>query len=267
MDNKQLKTRLEKAFQEQQWNVKWNQQKEIFEVNLADHDKHFEVSIPKLQQRMMEEKKEAEEVITEVVEQVRIVQNSILLRKSVTLNGKDPNLFPVMRSTSFPTETPDGKKLVLDEHTAESRIYYALDLGESYTLIDETILSVSDWSKQELKEKALFNLRRLKNEAKKDVVADNTFYFISTRDGYGASRILNQALLQEYKNKIEGDFCLAIPHQDVLVLADIRNKTGYDVLGQLVITFYRQGNMPITMLPFDYKQGNIEPIFILASRK
>lgn len=181
--------------------------------------------------------------------------------------GKDQKVYPVMRSTSFPTEVSNGKKLIYDEHTAETRIFYALDLEQSYKLIDEEFLQDSGWTQQELKEKALFNLRGLENNWKQDVVAGNNFYFISPTDGYGASRILNQSLIQEFAQKAEGDFCLATPHQDVLVLADLHNSTGYDVLGQMALSFYTNGTMPITPLPFDMKAGKLEPIFILANRR
>lgn len=189
------------------------------------------------------------------------------VREVTNLKGQDQKIYPVIRSTSFPTELNKGLKLVYDEHTAETRIYYALDLEHKYTLVDEDLLKESGWTKQELKEKALFNLRSLENNWKEDVVAGNYFYFISPTDGYGASRILNQSLIQEFAKKAEGDFCLATPHQDVLVLADLRNSTGYDILGQMALQFYTNGKMPITPLPFDLKIGKLEPIFILAKTK
>lgn len=267
MDQKELKNKLEKVFQEKQWDSTWNNDKDVFEINLKDQQKPFEISLPNLLQRINKEDREPSHVIAQVVEQVQIMMNSIEARKTVRLAGQDHNIFPVMRSTSFPNETTNGKKLVYDDHTAESRVYYAIDLGKSYTLVDEEMLKESTWTKQEMKEKALFNLRGLENDVKEDTVAGNRFYFIGTADGYGASRILNQSLIQEYTRKIEGELCLAIPHQDVLVIADLRNSTGYDVLGQMALQFYTNGGMPITPLPFDLKEGKLEPIFILAKRK
>ena len=31
---------------------------------------------------------------------------------------------------------------------------------------------------------------------------------------------------------------VGVPHQDVLILADIRNKTGYDVMAHLTMEFF-----------------------------
>lgn len=267
MEKKSIQDKLEKAFQEKQWDVQWDHKSSVYKMNLAHQAQPLEISLPKLQQRINEHKLAEEEAILEVLDKVQTMMASVQAAQQTSLKGQERHIFPVIRSSSFPTESKQGKKLVFDEHTAESRIYYAVDLGKSYTIIDQALLDASGWSKQELKEKALFNLRGLENPTKLDVVADNYFYFISMTDGYAASRILNQNLLQEFAKKAEGDVYVAIPHQDVLVLADIRNSTGFDVLGQLTFQFYANGPMPITALPFKYENGKLEPVFILANRK
>src|SRR5699024_2067893 len=121
---------------------------------------------------------------------------------------------------------------------------------------------------KEIEETAMFNIRSLPYEFKKDLVANNVFYFFHSDDGYDASRILNESLLKEMARKAEGELAVATPHQDVLIFADIRNETGYDVLAQMVFQFFSEGRVPITALPFMYKDdGELEPIFILAQRK
>lgn len=263
----EVRQSLAEIIERQQWKHSWNHEKEVFQIFLPQTTEAVSVSIPKLLDRMKNENKEIEQVLAEVVEQINVFHQSIIRREQLKLVEQQHKIFPVMRSTSFPTEGKSGESLVYSEHTAESRIYYAIDLEKSYTLIDQAMLEESSWSIQELKEKSLFNLRGLENVAKLDTVANNHFYFIHTQDGYASSRILNQSLLAQYAAKVEGDFCLAIPHQDVLILADLRNEAGYDVLGQMTMHFYRNGEIPITALPFDYKNGLLEPIFILAKRK
>ena len=49
-------------------------------------------------------------------------------------------IYPVIRSTSFPRESAAGQRFIIKDHTAETRIYYALDLGTTYRLIDESML-------------------------------------------------------------------------------------------------------------------------------
>src|SRR5690625_6348271 len=67
--------------------------------------------------------------------------------------------------------------------------------------------------------------------------------------------------------KCEGDLALAVPHQDVLILADITNDSGYDILAQMTMKFFAEGRIPITSLAFIYENKKLEPIFIMAKNK
>ncbi|MBB6448115.1 uncharacterized protein YtpQ (UPF0354 family) [Geomicrobium halophilum] len=201
-------------------------------------------------------------------ETVNYIQETFrAMEKQKSLSGKEQMIFPVVRSTSFPKETEDGRALISEEHTAETRIYYALDQGETYALIDEDLLEREGMSEQRMKEAARFNIRSLPAPLKADDVAGNRFYFVNTNDGYDASRILNEAWLKEMSASIDGELALAVPHQDVLILADVQNEHGYDVLGQMTFRFFGDGRVPITALPFMYEEGKLDPIFILARKK
>ncbi|WP_133580683.1 DUF1444 domain-containing protein [Aureibacillus halotolerans] len=184
-----------------------------------------------------------------------------------TLQGKEKHVFPVIRATSFPSETKDGVALVSKPHTAETRIYYALDLGNSYRLIDVPLLKEEGWSEGQLHEMALFNIRSLDTTLKEETVAGNRFSFLNTKDGYDAGRILNESFLEHYASTCAGVMAVAVPHQDVLILADINNDQGYDILGQMGMSFFADGYIPITALPFIYENKELEPIFILAKKR
>ncbi|MDU2099071.1 MAG: DUF1444 family protein [Staphylococcus sp.] len=161
-------------------------------------------------------------------------------------------------------KTKEGHRFIIEKHTAETNIYYALDLGKSYRLIDESMLESLGLTEQQVKEMSLFNIRKLKNEYKTDEVKGNIFYFVNSNDGYDASRILNTKFLDDIYQQCEGEMLVAVPHQDVLVIADIRNKTGYDVMAHLTMEFFTKGLVPITSLSFGYEKGHFEPIFILG---
>lgn len=60
---------------------------------------------------------------------------------------------------------------------------------------------------------------------------------------------------------------LAVPHQDVLIIGDIQDNTGYDVLAHMTMDFFADGLVPITSLPFVYNNGKLEPIFIMAKNR
>jgi uncharacterized protein YtpQ (UPF0354 family) len=176
-------------------------------------------------------------------------------------------IFPIIRSTSFPQTSKEGNPFITTDHTAETRIFYALDLGTTYRLIDTQILEKLGLSDQQVREAARFAVKQLPTNMKRDEVSGNVFYFINHNDGYDASRILNTAFLQEMLTSIEGDMTVSVPHQDVLIIGDIRNEVGYDVLAQMTMHFFSVGMVPITSLSFVYDGEKLEPIFILAKNK
>jgi uncharacterized protein YtpQ (UPF0354 family) len=104
-------------------------------------------------------------------------------------------------------------------------------------------------------------------QVKEDIVADNTFYFVRTNDGYDASRVLNSTFIKEIQSKVKGELLVGIPHGDVLILADIRNNIGYDIMAQMNMSFFASGKIPITSLSFAYENEKLMPVFILGKQK
>lgn len=186
---------------------------------------------------------------------------------NVELKNNQANIYPVVRATSFPSKTKAGEVLLTDEHTAETKIFYAFDLGKSYRFIEEGMLGKAQLTHKEIREAAFRNLANLAIPLKKDAVNGNDFYFVRTNDGYDASRLLNEAFLREMREKITGEMVLAVPHQDVLIIGDIQDNTGYDVLAHMTMDFFADGLVPITSLPFVYNNGKLEPIFIMAKNR
>ncbi|GAE47630.1 uncharacterized SAV1743 homolog [Mesobacillus boroniphilus JCM 21738] len=78
---------------------------------------------------------------------------------------------------------------------------------------------------------------------------------------------MNTSFLNEMKKKMKGTMTVAVPHQDVLIIADVENNTGYDILAQMTMSFFASGRVPITALSFLYEDGELEPIFILGKTK
>lgn len=254
-----MRSILENRLKNEQYRTSYNRDKDRFRIEWKDTKQGINVSLPGVIAKYNERGEQAiEELIAHLEEALK------LMKQEVQLDGMEQHIFPVIRATSFPTETKDGASLITKEHTAETRIFFAIDLGKSYRLIDETLLEREGWSKERLIETAMFNMRSLKIDYKEDEVQDNRFYFVAPTDGYAASRILNESFLQEMKQKAKGDLAVAVPHQDVLIVADLINDTGYDVLAQITMKFFAEGNIPITSLSFIYEDEKLEPIFILA---
>lgn len=261
MTSIKMKRLLEDKLSNDDLRTSYNRDNDQLRVEWKHSKKGLTIELPQLIAKYNER---GEVAVNEVVNDIKRALQ--MMNEEHHLIGKEKQIFPVIRSTSFPKES-GGKQLVTTEHTAETSIFYALDLKNSYRLIDESMLEEVNMSASSLHEMALFNLRSLTNEYKVDEVNNNTFYFIASQDGYDASRILNETLLSEMEKKCEGDMAVAVPHQDVLIIADITNETGYDILAQMTMRFFSEGRVPITALPFIYENNELEPIFILARNR
>ncbi|MDQ0343467.1 uncharacterized protein YtpQ (UPF0354 family) [Lederbergia wuyishanensis] len=259
MDEKKLRKELEKRLEKQGRIFTYDREKETLRIENEETGKGIEVALSGIVAKWYEHKDKAiDEVVYYVEEALQV------MGKEQTLAGSEKKVYPVIRSTSFPLETNEGIPFITDDHTAETRIYYALDLGNTYRMLDEKVIEKEGLDPQKIREIARFNVRSLSTKMKKDSLAGNDFYFLNSNDGYDASRILNDKFLQEKAETIKGDMVIAVPHQDVLIIGDIRNGTGYDILAELTMSFFTSGSVPITALSFIYEDGKLEPIFILA---
>jgi uncharacterized protein YtpQ (UPF0354 family) len=254
-----IRRQLEEKLSHPNWVFTYDREKESLRVEDNETNKGISIALQGVLSKY--EQTNDPKSLDEHVYYVREALTS--MKKPIQLNGAERHIYPVIRSTSFPISSNDIP-LVYDDHTAETRIYYAVDLGKSYKLIDEKLLERENLTKKTIKEMAMFNVRSLPTNVKEDKVAGNTYYFVRSNDGYDASRILNESFLDSYKRKISGSMTVAVPHQDVLIIADIQNEVGYDVLAELTMSFFVNGKIPITALSFLYEEGKLEPIFILG---
>ena len=255
----QMRDKLKDRLKHLDVKFSFNRDEETLRVSRNDNGKGVTVKLSTIVAKYKEQK---ENIVDEIV---YYVEEAIEQMKGEALSETENiEIMPVLRSPSFDKKDKEGNSFVIDKHTAETNIYYAVDLGKSYRLIDEQMLEKLNLTKRQVKEMALFNVRKLENKYKTDEVKGNIFYFVNSNDGYDASRILNSTFLNDIQAQCEGEMLVAVPHQDVLIIADIRNKTGYDVMAHLTMEFFTKGLVPITSLSLAYDNGHFEPIFILG---
>ncbi|MFY9945908.1 MAG: DUF1444 family protein [Exiguobacterium chiriqhucha] len=257
MERNELRRHLESKFTDG-YRTSYDRENEVLRIERATD--RFGVNI-RLAQLVAKTKVRGEIAVDEVVDYIK---TALTADDDITLAGNEANLYPVIRSASFSTETKRGETLAMTPHTAETAVFYALDLGNGYRLIEERHLG--GMTLERLDELARDNVKKLPTDLKEDTVAGNTFYFLAARDGYEASRILNDDFLRVMERRIEGDMLVGVPHQDVMIIADIRNDQGYDAMQQLMFDFFTNGRIPVTALSFHYEAGVLEPIFIVGKK-
>lgn len=263
MKSEQLMDRLKQKLPGAHFTWDYDNKTDRIRLNHSKLNKGMEISLPEILSKYEVKKEKAIDEVVYTISQTF----SAMEKEAEGLSESNQSIFPVIRSTSFPMNSNEGDKFVTTDHTAETRIFYVLDLGNTYRLIDEKMCVQLNLTESIIKETARFQVRKLSTVVKEDHVAGNVFYFINANDGYDASRILNEQFLKEMKEKIVGDMTLSVPHQDVLIIGDIRNDVGYDVLAQMTMHFFTVGTVPVTSLSFLYEDGELEPIFIMAKNR
>ncbi|MGG3882809.1 DUF1444 family protein [Brevibacillus panacihumi] len=184
-------------------------------------------------------------------------------RSPVTVSGQQNRVYPVIRHASLVQKQP--QRWVSKPHTADTAILYALDMGEGYMLIEPHMLTEAGWTPEELHHHAMENLKKLPFSVKSQSVGDNLIHFISPTDGYAASRILLDDLLRDFDAKKTGDSLgVSIPHQDVLIVADMVGETGAHLLARLTYDFASKGEVPISLLPFYWEDGELTPFLVVS---
>ncbi len=257
-----MKTRLMESLAGRGLSFTYNRDNEELRIENKETGKGITIALSPLVSKY---EQSGQKAIDEVLYYIK--ESTKVMGTEQTLKGKEKLIYPVIRSTSFPLESRENIPFITDEHTAETRVYYALDLGNTYRLIDAELMSKEGWDQESIRSMAMFNVRSLPINSKKDSVRGNDFYFINHNDGYDASRVLIDSQMKKWKEEMKGTMAVAIPHQDVLIIADIQNDAGYDILAQMNMHFFTNGNVPVTALPFLYENGELEPIFILAKNR
>ena len=186
----QMRDKLKARLKHLDVEFKFDREEETLRIVRIDNHKGVTIKLNAIVAKYEEQKEKIIDEICYYVEEA-IAQ----MGDEVINNVEDIQIMPVIRATSFDKETKEGHAFVLTEHTAETNIYYALDLGKSYRLIDENMLQTLNLTAQQVKEMSLFNVRKLECRYSTDEVKGNIFYFINTNDGYDASRILNTSFL------------------------------------------------------------------------
>ena len=172
------------------------------------------------------------------------------------------NIYPVVRASSFNKD--NEKNLVSFDHTNETRIYLAYDFKDGYKLLDGSFLSRFSKTEEEFLDFAKDNLEKLPLKYNMDEVAGNKFYFLNAKDGYDGARVFDKNVLNYFHDKIGSSFYVGLPHQDTLIIADVQNKQGLEILQKMMVHFFTEGLVPITTITFKYDGKELESYFIFV---
>ena len=148
-----LKTKL----LEDTFTYDFNREKNSLRLTHKIVGKGIDISLPPILAKYETKKEQA------IEEVVYTIQHTFSAMEKEIAGEIDPSssVYPIIRSTSFPMQSKEGNKFIIKDHTAETRIYYALDLGTTYRLLDDKMLAGWNIRETEIRERALFQVRNL----------------------------------------------------------------------------------------------------------
>lgn len=204
--------------------------------------------------------KKVEEFVYYVVKNFKAQEK--ISTENITKEELERNIYPVVRASGFNKDNKNN--LVKYDHTNETNIYLAYDFSNGYKLIDKDVLEKFSLKEDEVLSLAKKNLESLVLKYNTDEVAGNTFYFLNAKDGYDGARVLDNKVLDYFYNKVGASYYVGLPHQDVLIIADVKNKKGLEILQKMMVHFFTEGLVPITTITFKYDGENLESYFIFV---
>jgi len=172
--SEQLVSLLKQRLNEEKFNFEFDKKHDKLRLNHKKTGKGMELSLPGILAKYNEKQEAAVEEVVYTIEQTFQAMEQ---EKEQGFQATT-QIYPVIRSTSYPKASKEGHAFIITEHTAETRIFYALDLGKTYRFLDISMLEVLQLTEEQIREMARFSVKTLPTVYKKDEVAGNIFYFV-----------------------------------------------------------------------------------------
>ncbi len=150
-----------------------------------------------------------------------------------------------------------GQEQVFEEYNDELVIFYAEDLPHGIRYL--TTEGVKKWGLEQasLRPLAVRNLRALLPQVQ--VLGAGGLYLISAGGNYEASLLLFEGLWRDEKLEVEGDYVVAVPARDTLLVTGSRDYEGLRRVREAVAQVYAQAPYRLTERLFVRNGERFEP--------
>ena len=127
MDSLKMKKELQSRLSRSDRTIIYDRDQDTLRIESNLTQKGITISLPGIVAKWNAEKESA-------IDEGYIGGRLQAMEGEVKLADHEKKMFPVIRSASFPKESEVGVPFLTDDHTAETRIYYAFDMGKTYRL-------------------------------------------------------------------------------------------------------------------------------------
>lgn len=170
---------------------------------------------------------------------------------------------PVIKHRAWLTEIISSTKghglgdkpveFVYEPLNAELVIAYAEDSPKTLSYLTPTRLQTTGLKMTDLRKLAVENLKRMLTQV--EAKGGNGIYLMTAGGTYEASLLLFDDIWQEKKLKVEGDYVVAVPSRDMLLITGSENKEGIKKVRELAKGTVAEASYRLRADLFVYRDG------------
>ncbi|HBC87777.1 MAG TPA: hypothetical protein DCZ94_12555 [Lentisphaeria bacterium] len=169
---------------------------------------------------------------------------------------KDRPWLNEMRQTLLSRGAKSVPDNVYDDFGADMIIMYAHDSTNNIRYLTAEDLATLKIEKTSLRALSCENLKKLLPEIERH--GDNGFYMLTAGGDYDASILLLDSVWDKAQIKVKGDFVVAIPSRDLLLVTGSQDSEGLEKMRKLVQKAYPEGTYRLTNKLFVRKNKTLE---------
>lgn len=160
------------------------------------------------------------------------------------------NIVPVIKPIEYLDEinslNNDGKAfpMITEKYNDQLIIAYAEDSKNSIKYLTEDDFKTLSIPRDSLNSIALRNLDKIIPNIQRQ--GENGLYMITAGGDYEASLILLVSIWTRENFPVEGEFIIAIPNRDLLMVTGSNNKNGINKIKEIVEDSYKTGNYQVS---------------------
>lgn len=184
-----------------------------------------------------------------LVSQLLNAQMSITADQIVPVIKSANYALAIEQQVSKQIGTEKTLSLVYEKYNDQLIIVYAIDLQSGTAYLNQSNLENLHIHKDSLRPLAIRNLDRILTTKIELQGKDGKYMFTSGGD-YEASMILLDHLWTKEKIKIDGDFVIAIPNRDLLLITGSDDKAGILKIKNMASSYWKERNYPVSEFLF-----------------
>jgi uncharacterized protein YtpQ (UPF0354 family) len=176
----------------------------------------------------------------------------------------DPaRILPVIRDREFveqagrlPRNGDKGLDVASEQLNEELYVMYVADSEHSVRYLSEADLEAAKVDRANLRKQSMENLRRLYPEVQ--MMGTNGLYMIRLDGTYESSLLLSERLWDLPDLKVKGEFLVAVPSRDVLVISGTLEREPLETMRKIVAEVSATASYRISPKLFIRRDGNFE---------